>query len=201
MSIPKKDPRLIGTRKPLPSNVCPSCRSRRTEGEAFCGQCNFPFQASTEEKKRFLVARKQLVDQYATAMSRIRFGAGVLIFIGIVGIIQTVIYGLRFLNLSPNIFEIIAIVISIFLALLYIALGIISRKHGIVPFAIGTVFFFLEFLLSLLNGFNIFFIAKIFLLVCLVIAFVASISAQQTKTQIEQMLGKDFFEKLRKQQE
>lgn len=185
--------------KPAKPMKCPACRAVQAEPVDLCPHCSFPYQAPEGERKQFLSLRKELTQQYSASRARIRMGSTILVFLGIIGVLQVFMnyFALKD-GVSSGLFW-ASILGSVFFAALYLVCGVMgNKKHGIVFITIGTTFYFFETVMAVLGGINVFSVVKVGFLVALVIAFIGTIGAYQSQKHIERTLGKDFMDRLKK---
>lgn len=191
------------TESPVKPTVsqCPSCRVPQKEPVDHCPDCSFPYQASQEERKKFLDYRRNMSNQYAAARHKIRIGSNILIILGIIGALQTfIIFGTLKGEVQAHLFY-LSLILSVFLAAVYTVSGVLARNRGLVFITIGTVTYFGETMFALLAGINLISVVKIGFLVALIFAFIGAINAHQTQQQIAQVLGPRFMDRLKKWEE
>ena len=171
--------------------TCPECSTTIAPGKIFCNNCGFPVNGSDEQKKDWDINRYVLQAKLDIAKKRIRSAgiwlyvlAGIAILVGLViGFLMPPSVAHNLSGTSPAVFGIIYVTMG----LMYLGLGLLSRKRPFAALLIALIVYITIILMSAIaSPVSIFsgIIFKVLIIIALVRGVMSGYEAEKLKKEL-----------------
>ncbi|MFD1096002.1 hypothetical protein [Salegentibacter chungangensis] len=128
----------------MENNICPACKATQIETRDTCGNCEYPFKGTEEERSLHIgkfISRKSIIDTSETAIKRSRNILFVLAGLNMLFIL---------INVSDPQFMVIDIILNFILGLAFLIFGFLIPKSPVVFTIIPLILLLLVYLLNAL---------------------------------------------------